>query len=367
MKKTKVMIFNKNGRHIRRNIYFGESRIETTREYKYLGFMVTPSGEITTGLKDLKDRALRALAKMKKRLGYYFRKCPQITLKLFKTLVEPILLYASDFWGILKLPQNNPIENVHLSFCKQLLGVQKQTTNTGVLLELGEIPLRLAKKHAIKNWVRIVNNTRCNNLIIRSHENSISENLTWPEMVENTISQIGLREMFLTKNNNSHLKAFNRMKDIFYQESFAEISRENSKLRTFSLLKKAVGIEDYLSVINNTKERISFTKLRLSNHGLMIEKGRHLNIEKNCRFCPFCPQLVETEMHFLLECICLSTIRTEFFEKVLEKVPYFIHLDNDRRFVFLMSDDNIIPLTAKYTFRMMEARNLLIENHKIND
>ena len=68
------MIFNKTGRHIRRNIYFGDVRIETTRQYKYLGFMVTPSGEITTGLKDLKDRATRAMAKMTKKQGILFRK-----------------------------------------------------------------------------------------------------------------------------------------------------------------------------------------------------------------------------------------------------------------------------------------------------
>ena len=37
-------------------------------------------------------------------------------------------------------------------FCKQLLGVQKQTTNLGVLLELGRIPLQnFVTKAAIKN------------------------------------------------------------------------------------------------------------------------------------------------------------------------------------------------------------------------
>ena len=140
IEKTKVMIFNKSGRHMRRQFYFGENKIETTRQYKYLGFMMTPSGEITTGLKDLKDRASRALMSMKYKLGPLFKNKPLISSQLFNSLVKPILLYASDFWGILKLPQNNPIENLHLSFCKQLLGVQKQTTNIGVLLELGQVP-----------------------------------------------------------------------------------------------------------------------------------------------------------------------------------------------------------------------------------
>ena len=64
MKKTQTMIFNKNVHHIRRNFYVGNEKLESTRQYKYLGFVVTPSGEINTGLKDLKERASRALAKL---------------------------------------------------------------------------------------------------------------------------------------------------------------------------------------------------------------------------------------------------------------------------------------------------------------
>jgi hypothetical protein len=142
-KKTQTIIFNKMGKHIRRSFFVGDTKLDSTREYKYLGFMVTPSGELNTGLKDLKNRALRALAKLKNKMGPCFRKHPLITLKLFRSLIEPILLYASDFWGILKMPTNNPVENVFTSFCKQLLGVQKQTSNKGVLLELGLSPIMI--------------------------------------------------------------------------------------------------------------------------------------------------------------------------------------------------------------------------------
>ena len=64
--KTKVMIFNKSGRHIRRRFSIGGVGIDTTREYKYLGFKVTPSGEIKSGLSDLKDRALKAFMQLKR-------------------------------------------------------------------------------------------------------------------------------------------------------------------------------------------------------------------------------------------------------------------------------------------------------------
>ena len=92
-----------------------------------------------------------------------------MTLFLFEALIKPILLYASDFWGCLKMPKNNPIENVHIRFCKDILGVQKQTTNVGVLLELGEIPITIfAKKNCIKNYIRINVSKSANNILTAS-------------------------------------------------------------------------------------------------------------------------------------------------------------------------------------------------------
>ena len=188
MKKTKVMIFNKTGRHIRKSFYLGDLKIETTKEYKYLGFKITPYGGIIPDLHDLKDRALKAYYKMKNKMGASFRKHPLVILHLFQTLVTPILLYASDFWGILKLPNNNPIENLHMKFCKELLGVQKQTTNIGVLLELGLTPLSIhAIKNCLKNWCRITNDAKCNELVKTSYEDSVADNLSWRNRIKDTL------------------------------------------------------------------------------------------------------------------------------------------------------------------------------------
>ena len=250
MDKTKVMIFNKTGRHIRRNFFLGDQIVSTTREYKYLGFKITPSGEINSGLWDLKDRALKAFFKLKKKMGPLFLKHPLVTIKLFQALIKPILLYSSDFWGALKMPKNNPLENLHMKFCKQLLGVQKQTTNIGILLELGQVPLQIyAIKSAIKNWTRIADQKQCNELLIKSYRFSLSENLVWPSQVKQTLSQIGMMESFITKDKSSHSKLFQRLCDIFHQNAFSEISKDNSKLRTYNLIKTKIGLENYLNTL----------------------------------------------------------------------------------------------------------------------
>ena len=51
-KKTKCLIFNKTGRLVREQFFLNGNLLENVREYKYLGFIFTPSGEIGTGLQD---------------------------------------------------------------------------------------------------------------------------------------------------------------------------------------------------------------------------------------------------------------------------------------------------------------------------
>ena len=150
------MIFNKTGRHIRCNLPCGKLTISSVREYKYLGFLITPSGEIATGLKDLQSRALYAMVQLRKKLGESFRQHIDISLHLFDALIKPIILYCSDYWGVLKLPKNNPIELIHMKFLKQLLGVQTQTSNIGTLLETGRVPLMTyAKLESNCQWERL--------------------------------------------------------------------------------------------------------------------------------------------------------------------------------------------------------------------
>ena len=365
MDKTKTMIFNKTGRHMRRNFYLGNLKVKTTREYKYLGFKVTPSGEIASGLRDLRDRALKAYYKLKNQLGPFFRKHPDVTLKLFDALIKPILLYASDFWGVLKLPKNNPFDKLHLRFCKELLGVQIQTTNSGVFLELGQLPLELyAIKNSIKNWTRISGGGTANDQIKKSYKFSLTKELSWTAQIELSLSSIGMLELFVTKNQSSHTKAFQRMIDIFYQNTFAKIAEDSSKLRTYGTLKQNRGIEKYL--ISNIKQdqRVAMTKLRLSNHELMIEKGRHLKIDRNHRFCPFCTTKIESEKHFMLNCKAYTYIRDTMILSIVDILPPFPPLTEDEKFVALLSDERFIHITSSYIHKAFEIRRFLTNNHK---
>ena len=99
------MIFNKTGRLYRDKITMNGVLLDNVREYKYLGFLFTPSGEIRSGLRDLRDRAFSSFQALKNKMGDYFKHDIKTTLGLYDSMIKPILTYSSDFWGCMKLPK----------------------------------------------------------------------------------------------------------------------------------------------------------------------------------------------------------------------------------------------------------------------
>lgn len=71
-------------------------------------------------------------------------------------------------------------------------------------------------------------------------------------------------------------------------------------------------MEYYLSY-HNKQLRTLLSKLRLSDHKLMIELGRYRKIPRDQRLCVICNTL-DDESHFLLECKINSNIRTVFLQ-----------------------------------------------------
>ena len=89
---------------------------------------------------------------------------------------------------------------------------------------------------------------------------------------------------------------------------------DNSKLFLYKSLKNSLDSEFYLkSKCSEFKNIIS--KFRISNHSLLIEKGRYLKIPRENRVCYKC-NVVEDELHFLLYCTINIDIRKIYFEKI---------------------------------------------------
>ena len=206
-------------------------------------------------------------------------------MKLFDALVKPILLYGSDFWGLLvyHLIDNNPIENLNIKLCKHLLGVYKHTSNAGCRAELGRQPLLLTGvKSFIKNWIRIIDDE--SNIILKN-VSIVNRNfqLQWTSKLKDILQRNGLgyiwEHQFIseqTKTLNNYLNTtILRLRDGYIQTTLSHI-RSKPKLRKYSLLKNDFLMEYYLINISNIKTRVAVSKFRLSDHRLAIETGRYI-------------------------------------------------------------------------------------------
>ena len=69
------------------------------------------------------------------KLGIFEHKAP---FKIFDSLVVPILCYGSEVWGY---EYHREIGQVHVNFCKLVLGVGKYASNSSVLSECGRLPI----------------------------------------------------------------------------------------------------------------------------------------------------------------------------------------------------------------------------------
>ena len=100
----------------------------------------------------------------------------------------------------------------------------------------------------------------------------------------------------------------------------------------------------------------ALARLRTSSHNLHIEVGRHKNIDRIFRICPYCDlfnvKILENEFHFVMECPLYCDLRgyyidinlTEHYdmttfcnllnsqdEEVLKKLGAFVHKATIRR------------------------------------
>ena len=94
----------------------------------------------------------------------------------------------------------------------------------------------------------------------------------------------------------------------------------------------------------------------------MIEVGRHQGIDKDNRFCPFCPGEVEEEGHFLFKCPTYRFQREIFLNPLLEQYPNFLNFHEKVKMELTMCKVNYN--LCNFISKSFEIREFLIEKPK---
>ena len=159
VQKSKIMVFSPLGR-VPKNFYFkikGQD-MEIVQKFCYLGITISSTGSFHYTKKNLHDKGAKALFPLVSTIKT-FDLPPMLSLALFRQLISPILTYGCEIWGsytqhqlrsmeldkcfISEYAVDNEIENVHLKFCKMLLGVKRNCSSLAVLGDLGKISVTM--------------------------------------------------------------------------------------------------------------------------------------------------------------------------------------------------------------------------------
>ena len=358
--KTKVLIFKK-GR-LRKNTKFTykEECLEIVNNFKYLGVIFTVGGSFNTTFEALYGQALKSLCMLK----FYMVKFPSMSIshkcELFDKLIEPILSYGCEIWGMNEAVK---LENIHLKFCKQILGVRSQTQNTFVYGELGRYPLKIKRLlRVVKYWFKIIRSTNEKYIkhvydMMLNDFQLFPEKKSWVKSIRNIFENLGFNIVWLNQgveNVKLFLSVFKQRIYDNYNQIWNSDLQNSSRAKTYRLYSDFV-FQPYLNSIKIDKFRIALTRFRVSAHRLEIEAGRWHKPNKipyNERKCKLC-KTIEDEMHFLLECPMFSDIRMLYIKKYYWKHSSMI------KFIELLKseNENIVKNLALFVYKGFEIRN----------
>ena len=124
MDKTKILTFQKRSNSQKNKFTLGTTEIEHTKNYRYLGLILSSTGHFGLAVNELKEKARRAFYAIKRKIPIDI---PIRTwLKILNAIIDPIILYGSEIWGPLTnqtFPQweKHPVEALHAELCKIIL------------------------------------------------------------------------------------------------------------------------------------------------------------------------------------------------------------------------------------------------------
>ena len=299
-KKTKVVIFEKKKSNNEIVFHYGDNELDIVDSYVYLGINIKNNGTLKPAMESLCNQAIRAVLGMKSMYNFGITDI-STKLKLFDSIIKPILLYGCEIWGF----ENTKVQ---IRFYKSILGLNRNCSNDVVFGELGEHPMQiLCKIRIFKYWCNLFTKRhslqyKLYSLLYRDCCYSVCKN--WASNVRNLLFSLGMNDYWEHQeaiNRDNYQCIFNdiktRIRDQYIQEFFTNINN-NARLEKYCIFKTEFVYEEYLNIMDQ-KARNEISKFRCSAHKLLVERGRYQNVERNRRICKNCNMnMVEDEYHF---------------------------------------------------------------------
>ena len=272
-KKTKIMIFNKVGKFEKLTLKMGNLTIKSCSEYNYMGTIFQAGNTFKKARIKLVKKARKSMFAFLKHVNIHNGAQPQTIMKLFNSLVTPILLYNSEIWGAYVKPNqlrsaiiflkslfddNLAHEILQIRCGKIALGVRKISVNMRVRGELGLFPLcieiytRMMKYlfHLgllLKEGNPLIRDAiaECNKMIVRKQTCWLTSILHLLNMIKIDVKDQTLR----TLDQHVVISTLKETLESRFVNEFFTVMKDSNKLQLYSNLKQSFEEEDYLSKI----------------------------------------------------------------------------------------------------------------------
>ena len=333
-KKTKIMVFSKLNKQSEYSHNIGKITVKCCQDYPYLGSIMTPTNSFIKCRSHLFKQANKAMWGILKEINTHNGGKANTIIKLFNSLVVPVLLYNSEVWGsFLKVKSLHSLtkfkdnlfdesykhEQLLNRICKYALGIPKKSSNIAAKGELGvyhlniEIYIRMIKfffhlGKLIKDGNGLIDSAVKECYTVWKRGDNYSKQLSWLTAVFYLFEMAGHRYYSISNyfelDQERVIKTLkSELQRLFHQHFFKTISLSKKLEPIYSKVKKEFKEESYLSDVDYHKYRSAITKFRISAHNLPIEKGRWNGCDKADRKCTRCiNHELGDEKHYLFFC-----------------------------------------------------------------
>ena len=112
--------------------FYRGKKVKTVTYYRYLGLIFSSRNLWSKALSTLAAQAEKALSTVRRMIWKLGHPNPEVAFKIFDARITPIL------WGS---ESRHQIEQVHIGFCKFILGLGQSAHSSAALGEYGRLPL----------------------------------------------------------------------------------------------------------------------------------------------------------------------------------------------------------------------------------
>jgi hypothetical protein len=360
MSKSNIIVFRKGGFLAARERWIYDGVVmPVVNVYKYLGILFSTRLSFVAACKDLACRAKNALLCVMQKLYILNNNSFDVFMKLFDSQIQPIVQYGSELWGLDKSVVH--CESIHLFALKKFLGVNMRTPNDLVYGETNRYPIYVnSAVKCVRFWLRLLE-MEDNRIPHKAYKMLLDLDArgkqNWVSKIRLCLNENGFGFVWLNQgvgSINDFISVFRqRLVDTRWQNWNNHI-QNSDRFNLYKMFCTTHDLKLYLRLDINRHLKYLLTRFRMGISDITVHRFRYKACKDSDLLCPLCHESKEDEVHFVLCCSVLQTIREQFIP------PKYYNHPSLFRLTLLMSSSNtkVVRNVSLFVYKALKFRDV---------